>query len=282
MQTRKTLPNHFKKPSFWSILIDNFAIITAVVFVLLCLQIAASARAQTPELVRAGTLFLTSEAGKMQPALQLQTTVGMQIEGVSSRVSVQQTFTNHSNTRQDGEYVFPLPANSAVYAIRMLRGEREIISETYEEEQARETYSQMRDAGRKAALDQKNPDLFTRKLANIAPGETVTVELQYLQTAHYENGRFSLRFPMTVTPPYLHAQLQNTVSFDITLHAGMELLSLRSPSHTLDIMESLLEDDFFLITLQGGSAGMERDFELEWTPKSARLLQAATFTGRVE
>src|SRR5688572_26765651 len=262
MQTRESPHTHVKKPSFWSIVIDNVAFAVVVILVLLCLQFAASVQAQTPDLARAGELFLTSRQGLVQPALQLQSKVSMQIEGMTSRVTVRQAFTNDSSEWQEGTYVFPLPEDSAVNAMRLLLGEREIVGEIHERVEAQQIYQQARNAGKKAALvEQQRPNMFTQKVANIAPGETVTVELQYIQTVRYGNGRFSLRFPMTITPryipgaalddmdaqgeyassgdgwarptatvpdadkispPYLPPPLQNTVSLEVDLDAGME------------------------------------------------------------
>jgi Ca-activated chloride channel family protein len=322
MQTREPHQPHVKKSSFWSIVIDNVAFAIVVILVLLCLQFAASVQAQTPDLARAGEFFLTSGQGLVRPALQLQTEVSMHIEGVTSRVSVKQSFTNDSSEWQEGTYVFPLPDDSAVNAMRLLLGEREIVGEIRERVEAQQIYRLARNAGQKAALvEQQRPNMFTQKVANIAPGESVTVELQYIQAVRYENGRFSLRFPMTITPryipgmplhemtvygeyassgdgwarptaavpdadeitpPYLPHVLHNTVTLDLMLDAGMELASLRSPSHRLEILESLQQDNLYHITLEGGSAGMDRDFELEWLPQSSNTPQAATFFDSVD
>ena len=45
-------------------------------------------------------------------------------------------------------------------------------------------------------------NLFTTHVANVAPGELVVVEIEYLEDLRYEDGRFSIRFPMTLTPRY--------------------------------------------------------------------------------
>ena len=39
-------------------------------------------------------------------------------------------------------------------------------------------------------------------MANIAPGETIDITIEYLQTARYDAGEFSLRVPLTLTPRY--------------------------------------------------------------------------------
>ena len=45
--------------------------------------------------------------------------------------------------------------------------------------------------------------MFTSKVANVGPGEEISVTLTYLQKVAYKQGQFSLRFPMTITPRYI-------------------------------------------------------------------------------
>ena len=41
------------------------------------------------------------------------------------------------------------------------------------------------------------------KVANVMPGDTIIVRLQYVNVLKYENGQFNLRFPMVVAPRYI-------------------------------------------------------------------------------
>ena len=52
-------------------------------------------------------------------------------------------------------------------------------------------------------LNHHRTNNFTTSVANIGPGERIDVELVYLQTVAYDQGQFSLRFPMTITPRYI-------------------------------------------------------------------------------
>ena len=68
----------------------------------------------------------------------------------------------------------------------------------------KKTYEQAKQAGKKASLvEQQRANLFTTSVANVAPGERVVVEIEYLEDIRYEDGRFSIRFPMTLTPRYI-------------------------------------------------------------------------------
>jgi Ca-activated chloride channel family protein len=85
-------------------------------------------------------------------------------------------------------------------------GERVIKGVIQEKAQARKTYNAAKAQGKKAALvEQTRPNLFQQAVANIAPGETITVKLSYVQTVDYDNGEFGFRFPMTLTPRFIPA-----------------------------------------------------------------------------
>jgi Ca-activated chloride channel family protein len=84
-------------------------------------------------------------------------------------------------------------------------GERVIEGEIRERQEAQRVYAAARDSGRRASLVQQcTPNLFTTAVANIAPDDSIVITIEYLQTARYDAGELSLRFPMTFTPRYGH------------------------------------------------------------------------------
>jgi Ca-activated chloride channel family protein len=138
-------------------------------------------------------------------ALPLRNTdVRARLRGPVAEVVVTQRFVNDNAAALDAIYTFPLPENSAVTDMRMVVGPRTIVAEIREREQARAEYLAARDAGHTAALlEQERPNVFTQSLANIPPGETVEVELRYLQTLSYDAGEYEFVFPTVVGPRYL-------------------------------------------------------------------------------
>ena len=85
-------------------------------------------------------------------------------------------------------------------------GERRIEGRIQERAQAKRTYQAARSQGKTASLlEQERPNLFTTSVANIGPGETITVEIEYQDRALYRDGRYELRFPMVVAPRYTPA-----------------------------------------------------------------------------
>jgi Ca-activated chloride channel family protein len=75
-------------------------------------------------------------------------------------------------------------------------------------------YEQARRAGQKAALtEQERPNIFTNSVANIGPGETVLVQIEYQEPVHQSGNEYSLRLPLVVAPRYNPAPIVQSVDF---------------------------------------------------------------------
>jgi Ca-activated chloride channel family protein len=267
--------------------------------------------------VTAGSLLLvTEEPGWYLPAPTVATEVTMDASGLVNRVTVMQHFTNPHERWYEGVYLFPLPENAAVDSLRMTIGPLVIEGDIREKEQARRDYEQAKRAGQTASLvEQRRPNMFTTSLANIAPGETVSVEITYQQTLAYRDGAFSLRFPMVVAPrfrmpaesdtvefrdggwsaaparddsgrPAMDAALRaavrhpgqgpvNPVALTVRLDAGFPLAKLESPYHAIDVTDE--GEGRRTVTLADGTVPANRDFVLRWTPDPGTAPKAGMF-----
>lgn len=152
-----------------------------------------------------GSLFLRMPSG-YGAATRIDSEVELDVSGLVVRATLRQVFRNEGDEWVEGLYVFPLPESAAVHRLRLAVGERVIEGEVREKAEAEGAFEAAKQAGQQAGLvRQQRANLFTTRLANIAPGETVTVEIGYLDTARYDEGTFSLRIPMTLTPRYTPA-----------------------------------------------------------------------------
>lgn len=250
-----------------------------------------------------GTLLLRAGDGGEAAAPLLDTDVTFRVSGPVARARVVQTFRNPHAAWYEGIYVFPLPENGAVDRLRLRVGERVIEGEIRERGLAKQVYAQARAAGQRAALlEQERPNLFTASVANIGPGETVVVELEYQQVLRFDNGRFSLRFPMVVGPRYVPAgpmpvadawritapvmrpgtegERTNRVAIRVALDAGVPLGAVESAHHRIEVRAP--SDARREIALAGGKTPANRDFELNWSPRAAAMPQAAWFTEEID
>ena len=268
--------------------------------------------------VSQGSLLFQNEAGGYSQAPSLNTDVAIHISGMIARASVRQSFKNDSDAWVEGIYVFPLPEDAAVDHMRMQIGERIIEGQIKEREEAKRTYVQARQAGKKAALiEQQRPNLFTNSVANIGPQETVTIEIEYQQLLRYDSGQFRLRFPMAITPRYIPGTAlpqQETVTNFNGLGWAMNTDQVPDASHitppvwqgpgdgkdkvnpiNLSIelnagfpltqlkspyhaIQTSEHKGIHHITLADEQSYAERDFELSWTPQAGQAPRAALFT----
>ena len=259
----------------------------------------------SPMDLEAGTLLLKMQAG-FTTATRMNTDVTMNISGLVARVSVRQEFRNDGGDWTEGVYVFPLPDRAAVDRMRLHIGERFIEGEIREKEQARKEYERARNEGKKASLvEQERPNLFTTTVANIAPGERVVVEIEYLEDLRYDNGTFAIRFPMTltpryipgaplpdrqgsgwspdttrvsdaslVTPPQVAASDDHKISLTASIDAGLPLEIVASRYHPVDVSEA---QGRYTVSLANDAVPMDHDFELLWRPLPSAAPRAMVF-----
>lgn len=132
------------------------------------------------------------------------TDVKISVTGMVASVQVKQVFTNPYDERIEAIYTFPLPSDAAVSDMSMTIGDRTIRSLVKRREEAQQIYQQAKQSGQRAGLlEQERPNIFTTSVANIDPKDEVRIEIKYQQRLPYDDGGFSLRFPMVVAPRYI-------------------------------------------------------------------------------
>lgn len=268
------------------------------------------------DVTQGSLLFKTNEVGRYILAPILETDVHIVVTGIIARTTLRQEFMNPSREKDDwaeGVYVFPLPETAAVDHLRMKVGERIIEGQIKERAEAKKVYEQAKEAGKRASLvEQERPNVFTASVANIAPGDKITVEIEYQETIRYDQGQFSLRFPMVVgpryisgtpvviedqppglgwsrdtdrvsdasriTPPVQHPAHDpiNPVSLTIDLAAGFPLDEVKSAYHP--ILAIAEPDGRRHITLRSESVPADRDFQLTWRPTAGHSPAVTVFT----
>ena len=160
---------------------------------------------------RSGSLLFKTDDGYAD-ATRLGVDVDLTVSGPTIRARVTQIFRNPTQDWVEATYVYPLPAGGAVDTLKMVVGDRVIVGDIKERQQARAIYEQARASGRKAALtEQERPNIFTNSVANIGPGETVLVQIEYQEPVHQSGNEFSLRVPMVVAPRYNPAPIVQSV-----------------------------------------------------------------------
>ncbi|MBL4631029.1 MAG: marine proteobacterial sortase target protein [Paraglaciecola sp.] len=253
---------------------------------------------------QSGTLYFIQEQSEQGKTVQqhmlspvLNTRVDIKVTGIVARTTVTQTFKNAGNHRVDGLYVFPLPEDAALDHLLMTIGERKIEGVIKEKSQARKMYLQAKAQGKRASLvSQQRPNMFSNAIANIGPGETIEVSIEYQQRLNFDQQQYSLRFPMAITPRYMpsataekptvqaelsqnpYSQSNTDIELRVNLQAGFEVQDIKSEFHPISVKRQ--SDGSHHIQLSKGST-TEKDFVLNWRPKLGAAPQSAHFTQQV-
>ncbi|MDA9398866.1 marine proteobacterial sortase target protein [Bradyrhizobium sp. CCBAU 45389] len=271
-----------------------------------------------PGEARSGSLLL-KEDGATTEAIRLGTDIDITVSGPTLRARVTQVFRNPTKDWVEATYVYPLATNGAVDTLKMVVGDRVIVGDIKERQQARVIYEQARSAGQKAALtEQERPNIFTNSVANIGPGETVLVQIEYQEPVHQSGNEYSLRLPLVVAPRYNPAPIVQSVDFrqdgsgwgattsnpvpdrdrisppvldpaknapvnptsiTVRLKAGFALGEVKSHHHNVKIESP--DKTTRIITLADGTVPADRDFELTWKPAAEKAPSVGLFREHV-
>lgn len=275
---------------------------TIFAILVLLLGFAAGARAETGF----GTIKATARDGQPFELVALASDVHYQIGGLVAEASIHQRFTNSSSDWVEAQYLLPLPQGAAVHDMTLRIGERVIVGEIREKEQAQREYVEATASGKHAALvEADRVNLFRTAVANVGPGETIEVEVRWWQPVSYRDDRFSLTLPLTYTPRFvspggtqdvhvegkpgssqtsttpddLHSADAPRVAVSIDLDPGLPLSRVESSTHALKVSR---HGTAYSIVLAAGSVPADRDFVLEWAPVLGAAPASAMLTETVD
>ncbi|WP_442583422.1 marine proteobacterial sortase target protein [Mesorhizobium sp. ASY16-5R] len=283
--------------------------------------LATAATAMASSLVRPndmGTgslLFESNTPGLYVEAPRVDSDFDITVSGQIARTRITQRFENPANGWVEGVYVFPLPENAAVDTLKMVIGDRIVVGDIKEKQEAKQIYEKAKAAGLKAALlEQERPNIFTNQIANIGPRESIVIQIEYQQPVRLSSGVFSLRVPMVVAPRYsplpalaLSASAEgqemyivsdpvpdranieppvldprknppvNPIAVAVHLKPGFDIGEVKSSYHDVVAAGEAQARD---ITLKNPEFA-DRDFELTWTAKPSQAPAVSVFAEKL-
>ena len=269
--------------------------------------------------MKTGSLLIRSgEESYYAEAPRLGADYDLTVSGPTMRGRVTQIFQNNTQDWVEAVYVYPLPEDGAVDTLKMVIGERIVVGEIKERQTARAIYEQAKASGHKTTLvEQERPNIFTNSVANIAPGETILVQLEYQAPVKQSAGTFSLRIPLVVgaalqseadradrrsaiptaaagARPPIRCRIAtassrrcsirasnapvNPVQITVRLQAGFPLAEVKSHHHT--VKTDNVAADTQVIKLDG-KVPADRDFELTWKSAAQAAPSVGLFRERV-
>ncbi len=245
-----------------------------------------------------GLILRGGDVATSVPAMRLGTDIVADVSGQTARVTVTQAFRNTSDEWMEATYLYPLPDDGAVDTLSMVVGDRIFTGKIKPKEEAREIYDEALANGQKAGLvEQARPNMFRNSIANVGPGETVLVQIEFQTPIRQVSGDYSLRLPLVVGPRYIAGNANNggslsraamlagatdilaptadpnmvaraggglnPVAITVNLDPGFTAEMISSPYHAINIVDGGAVTK--TITLADGAVPANRDFELRWS-----------------
>jgi len=267
-------------------------------------QVALAASNQS-----AGSLEILTKQGIAGACPLKHTEVRGAISGFVARVTVTQIFENSAENPIEAVYTFPLPENAAVDDMTIQLGSRTVRGLIKKREEARAIYEHAKQTGHVAALlNQERPNIFTQAIANIMPGEQVSVTISYVETLRYEDGAYEFVFPMVVGPRYIPGtpvgeqaggrtadtdkvpdasritppvtpkgtRAGHDISLELAIDAGVPIQELRSTSHQIDVEHTATH--IAMVRLRNQAEIPNKDFILKYDVAGSQIADAVLTT----
>ena len=196
------------------------------------------------------------------------TRVDVAITGVIADVTVRQVYENRGTRPIHARYIFPASTRAAVYGMTLTVGDVRTVATIKERERATREFEAAKRQGKSASLlEQSRPNVFTMKLANVLPGDTVVVELKYTELLVPTDGVYEFVYPTVVGPRYSEKRERDAAPADVFVKAlythegeapssefhlagvlttAVPIQQLDSPSHQLDVRAAGLRAEITL------------------------------------
>ncbi len=247
--------------------LDLIGVLSLTFILLLVHPIGIFAQSESSSKTLSPYFLVTSKLSQLEQFPLKATAAEVKIVGTIADVRVTQTYKNQGSSVIEAVYVFPGSTEAAVYALEMRLGERVIKAKVKERSEAKATYEAAKKEGKSASLlEQHRPNVFRMSVANILPGDEISVELKYTEKLKPTDGIYEFVYPTVVGPRYVASTDTKAVGevapnvatpsteswtanpycgegqpapygFDLSvaLNAGMAIKEIATPSHKTSI-----------------------------------------------
>ena len=223
------------------------------------------------------------------------------VRGGMADVELTQVYCQENTQALDCEYLFPLPADAAVYRCEANINGRVIRARIEERKSARKLVEEKKAAGYRTALVESERDnLFTLSLGNLQTQDVVEVKLAYLQPVRRLSDQLAIDLPLCpgvryipgnallrsnlgtgteddtnqvpdasrITPPRIDGEHPDAafIELDGQIEAAFLDGEVNSPSHKLS---ATMTGEMLGVTLAQGGDIPDRDLALRWKERQA-------------
>ncbi|MCA9062247.1 MAG: hypothetical protein KDA96_04290, partial [Planctomycetaceae bacterium] len=163
--------------------------------------------------------------------------VTVEIRDQIARTTIEETFVNHTDSRLEGQFHFPLPQDASISGFGMWIAGELIEADIVEKQRAREIYEtilrEKRDPG---LLEWTGGNIFKARVFPIEPHSEKRVKITYTQVLPLRGNRF--RYSYALKSELLQTNPLQELNLRVLVNSAVPLSQVESPTHTCRVQQT--------------------------------------------
>ncbi|MBC8288990.1 MAG: hypothetical protein H8E37_01620, partial [Planctomycetes bacterium] len=156
--------------------------------------------------------------------------VTVEIRDQIARTTIEESFVNHTNSRLEGQFYFPLPQDASISGFGMWIGNELVEADVVEKQRAREIFEtilrEKRDPG---LLEWTGGNIFKARVFPISPHSEKRIKITYTQVLPLRGNKY--RYTYGLRSELLKQSPLRELSIDLKVYSESKLRQIHCPSH---------------------------------------------------
>ena len=177
-----------------------------------------------------GSLIVNLPDGRNEPLSVGYHKVSVEIRDQIARTTIEESFANHTNSRLEGVFHFPLPQDASISGFGMWIGDELVEADVVEKQRAREIFEtilrEKRDPG---LLEWMGGNIFKARVFPIEARSEKRIKIVYTQVLPLRANRY--RYSYGLRSELLRTKPLRELSLSVTVNSALPLKSIACPTH---------------------------------------------------
>ncbi len=182
-----------------------------------------------------GSLIVNLPEGRNEPLTVGYHKVSVEIRDQIARTTIEESFVNHTISRLEGVFHFPLPQDASISGFGMWIGNDLVEADVVEKQRAREIYEtilrEKRDPG---LLEWSGGNVFKARVFPIEPHSEKRIKIVYTQVLPLRANRY--RYSYGLRSEMLRTKPLRELSLTVTVNSALPLKSVTCPTHSARVV----------------------------------------------
>jgi len=183
-----------------------------------------------------GSLIVNLPDGRNEPLTVGEHKVSVEIRDQIARTTIEETFVNHTVSRLEGVFHFPLPQDASISGFGMWIGNDLVEADVVEKQRAREIFEtilrEKRDPG---LLEWMGGNIFKARVFPIEPHSEKRIKIVYTQVLPLRANRY--RYSYGLRSEMLRTKPLRELSVKVMVNSALPLRGVTCPTHTVRTLQ---------------------------------------------